>query len=155
MKKYCFSTILLILILGTLFISCSKYPVSPPTLKVLSQKDGLSFESDTNGGTWFDSEGGNSFDLGTYNLMRLSEIDSRFVSCNTKIDLNLSFTKDLSEFKVYSIEGDSILDEKLIEVESLNNTITTPSEPGEYGYIADTKWDDTHSVRFIFKFNCK
>lgn len=154
MKKLILSSLILIS-LALILTSCSSLPNKHPILEVSSKEDDVTFEASTNGGNWFEkSEGGNSFDLGTFDLNRLSEIESYTVSCNTKIDLNLSYTKDLEVFKVSSIVGDSILNESLVEVESSNYSFTTPKEPGEYGYIIETRWDDTHNIRFIIKLNC-
>lgn len=131
-----------------IFFYSSKFPSNPPTLKVTSPSDDTTFYASTNGGNWFDSYGGNSFDLGTYDLERLSEIGYSTVSCNTDIKLDLSFTKYIETFKAYSINENIKSNE---EVEVSNCTIVAPKEPGTYGYIVETIWDDTHNVRFIFK----
>lgn len=137
-----------------LSITYLKFPSDPPKLKVSSPSDDIEFYAETNGGNWFDSsngQGGNSFDLGTYDIDKLSEIKSATVSCNTNIKLDLSFTKDIESFKVYSINKASNSNENHTEIEASNYTITTPKSPGVYGYVVETEWDDTHNVRFIFK----
>lgn len=149
--------IIILFIIGLfsfIFFYSSKFPSNPPTLKVTSPSDDTTFYAPTNGGTWFDSSngnGGNSFDLGTYDLEKLSEIDYSTVSCNTDIKLDLSFTKDIETFKAYSINENIKSNEDHKEVEVSNYTITAPKEPGTYGYVVETIWDDTHNVRFIFK----
>lgn len=69
--------------------------------------------------------------------------------------LDLSFSKDIQLFEVYSIQGDSGYNQQLLKIESSNYTITTPADPGEYAYVVETKWDESHTIRFIFKFKCK
>lgn len=138
-------------LLSFIFYYSSKFPYDHPTLKVTSSSDDTTFYAPTNGGTWLDSYGGNSFDLGTYDIDKLSEINYATVSCNTDIKLDLSFTKDLKSFKVYSINKNLRSNKDHTEIEISNYTITTPKDPGTYGYVVETEWDDTHNIRFIFK----
>lgn len=160
MKKYNANILLFIFLFSIIsIITLSilpylKFPYTHPELKVSSSSDDTEFYAETNGGTWFDSsngKGGNSFDLGTYDIEKLSEIKTSTVSCNTNIKLDLSFTKDIETFKVYSINENIKSNEDHKEVEVSNYTITAPKEPGTYGYVVETMWDDTHRVRFIFK----
>ncbi|MGG7098500.1 hypothetical protein [Clostridium sardiniense] len=160
MKKYNANILLFIFLFSIISIitlsilSYLKFPYNHPELKVSSSSDDTEFYAETNGGNWFDSsngQGGNSFDLGTYDLERLSEIGYSTVSCNTDIKLDLSFTKDIETFKVYSINENIKSNEDHKEVEMSNYTITAPKKPGTYGYVVETIWDDTHNVRFIFK----
>lgn len=160
MKKYnanillCIFLFSIISIMALSIFSYLKFPYNHPELKVSSSRDNIEFYSETNGGTWFDSsngKGGNSFDLGTYDIERLSEIKAATVSCNAEIKLDLSFTKDIETFKVYSINEDINSNKDNKEVEVSNYTITAPKDPGTYGYVAEAFWDDTHYVRFIFK----
>lgn len=157
MKKFNANILLFIFLFSIISIitlsilSYFKFPYTHPELKVSSSSDDIEFYAETNGGTWFASYGGNSFDLGTYDLERLSEIGYSTVSCNTNIKLDLSFTKDIETFKVYSINENIKSNEDHEEVVVSNYTITAPKEPGTYGYVVETIWDDTHNVRFIFK----
>lgn len=159
MKKYKIPILLSISLFSigliiALSISYFKFPSDPPKLKVSSPIDDIEFYAETNGGNWFDSsngQGGNSFDLGTYDIDKLSEINYATVSCNTYIKLDLSFTKDIKSFKVYSINKNSKSNKDHTKIEVSNYTITTPKDPGTYGYVVETDWDDTHNVRFIFK----
>ncbi|MDQ0149109.1 hypothetical protein ACFO6R_05865 [Eubacterium multiforme] len=158
MKKYLNPILLLIVFLSIILVSSimiSKFPYDHPKLEVSSPKDNINFEASTNGGNWFDSYGGNSFDLGTYDIVRLNEIETIQVSCNTNIKLNLSFTKNIKTFKVYSINKTIKENDKHTEVEVSNYTFTTPKKTGVYGYIVETVWDDSHNVRFILKLKCK
>lgn len=157
MRKLSFLSII-ILSLSLILVSCSSPESFHPTLTVKSTKDDISFNPTTNGGTWFDkSTGGNSF-LGIGNLEKSSSIDAIKVSCDSTLDLELSYSKDIESYskdleflKVYSIEGNTSSNEELIEVETVNYTITTPPTPGEYSYVVETQWDETHCIRFIFK----
>ncbi|MCR6516452.1 hypothetical protein M4I33_16475 [Clostridium sp. LY3-2] len=161
MKKYSVLIIVFILVISIFLIFLSfrsNFPHTPPTLEVSSQKDNINFNAETNGGNWFDSsfgKGGNSFDLGAYDSEKLTEINEYKASVNTKIQLSLSYTKDIKEFKVYLIDQNSLSNENNLEVKLSNNTFTTPKEPGIYGYIIETFWNDSHNIRFIFKLNCK
>ena len=161
MKKCLISIFLLVGLLSIILISSlitSNFPYAPPKLEVSSPKDNINFEASTNGGNWFNSsngKGGNSFDLGTYDIVRLSEIEAIQVSSNTNIKLNLSFAKDIEKFNVYSINKNIKSNDKHTEVEVSNYTFTTPKKPGTYGYIVETVWDDSHNVRFIFKLRCR
>lgn len=158
MKKY---SILFIIAISTFLIFLfldSKFPHNQPNLNVSSQKDNINFNAETNGGNWFDSsfgKGGNSFDLGAYDSEKLTEINEYKASVNTKIQLSLSYTKDIKEFKVYLIDQNALSNENNLEVKLSNNTFTTPKEPGIYGYIIEAFWNDSHNIRFIFKLNCK
>lgn len=161
MKKYLISILLLVGLFSIILIASLtiyKFPYNPPKLEVSSPKDNINFVASTNGGNWFNSsngKGGNSFDLGTYDIVRLNEIEAIQVSSNTNIKLNLSFAKDIEKFNVYSINKNIKSNDKHTEVEVSNYTFTTPKKPGTYGYIVETVWDDSHNVRFIFKLRCR
>ncbi|WP_194190249.1 hypothetical protein [Clostridium chrysemydis] len=161
MKKYSVLIIVFISVISIFLIFLSfrsNFPHTPPTLEVSAQNDNIKFSADTNGGNWFDSsngKGGNSFDLGTYDSEKLAGINEHNISVNTKIKLNLSYDKDIKLFKVYLINQKSLSNENNQEVKLSNNTFTTPKEPGIYGYIVDSFWDESHNIRFILKLNCK
>ena len=150
MKNIIIPTI--IISLSLFLISCSSLPNDPPSLKITTSN--ITYNTHTNGGTWFnnsnDNFGGNSFDLGMTNFEKLKLIEEIQIPCDTEITLNLSYLKDIASFKVYSIQGDD-----LIEIENSNYIIVTPSTSGEYGYLIEAKWDETHNMNFIFKVNCK
>lgn len=149
MKKITIPTI--IISLSLLLISCSSFPIDPPSLTITSNN--ITYNAPTNGGTWFNKSknnlGGNSFDLGMSNSEKLKSIEGVQFPCNTEVSLDLSSAKGISSFKVYLIQGDEI-----IEIESSNYKIISPSSSGEYGYLVEAVWDETHSVNYIFKIEC-
>ncbi|MGL4107898.1 hypothetical protein [Clostridium sp. LP20] len=136
------------------FYGCSIDYVGHPKLTVIG--DNFTIDATINGGNWFPkSQGGDSFDLGDWDIERAREITSENVEASSTLDLILSYKKDIDSFKVYTIEGTNGFDQKQTEVECEEYKIKLPSESGEYIYAVKTKWDDTHSVNYLFKVNIK
>lgn len=154
MKK--FFLILFILLISTFCIYFFKeYPNTPPTLNVYSEENNLSIPIQTNGGNWFEkSRGGNSFDLGMLDSEKLNSIDPITIPCNTKLTLDLSYSKNISILEVFSIPLNSTNNENYPKIEINNYSFFSPSNPGIYSYLVTAEWDSTHNIRYIFKIKC-
>ena len=143
-----------ILLVIMLFSGCSVDYVGHPKLTVVG--DDITFDAIINGGNWFSKDqGGNSFDLGDWDIERAKEITSENVEASSTLDLLLSYKKDIESFRIYRIEGTNGFDQKQTEVECEEYRIKLPKESGEYIYAVKTKWDDTHNVNYLFKVNIK
>lgn len=153
MKKI-FRTLTFSLFLALLLTSCSNFPKEHPTLNITSDNSTSNLSYTINSGNWFDEDkGGNSFDLGEPIEKTLASIDTNTVPCNSVLKLELSYNKNIKNFKVYKIDT-SNNDYSLTEIDTSNNEISTPSTPGEYCYKVSAEWDNTHNVNYLFKIVC-
>ncbi|MGL4572400.1 MAG: hypothetical protein ACRCVJ_15215 [Clostridium sp.] len=157
MRKYKCAILSIVVGVIVIFIGYRVYSdidFSIPKLKVYCEENNSEFWADTNGGNWFSSYGGNSFDLGDYDFKRLNEIETREFPKGSLIEFEFSHNVQFKNIELYLINGDSIENTTLEKVNYKNNKFYASEKEGTYGYVLDTYLDDTHNIRFIFKLKC-
>ncbi|MEG1002673.1 hypothetical protein [Clostridium sp.] len=157
MRKY--KSAILIMVVGVIVIFIgyriySNVDLIIPKLKVYCEENNSEFWADTNGGNWFSSYGGNSFDLGDYDYKRLNEIETREVPKESLIEFNFSHNVEFKKVELYLIKGNSNENTTLEKVDYNNNKFYSSEKEGIYGYVLESYLDETHNIRFIFKLKC-
>lgn len=143
-----FSVLMLISIM--VLVGCSKFPDSYPLLKVIY--DGRSFETTVNGATWINrKDAGSSVDLGYWDMEVAKNIQPILVKAESVLKFNLTYTKDISSFRVRLVEGSTKDNQKLTEINAQRYELVTPKQKGEYIYSVQASWDEKHGVGYIFK----
>jgi|GEM_PF-3182502 len=135
-----------------LFSSCdknNKFPDKIPSVNVISA--GGTYKTIAGEGTWFDKEqgGGNSF-IGSINE-KFEEIAFIEVSSKEKLSFDISYSDNIQEVTLYSVDFSEIDSGKRIKLLDNVYEFDAPEDKGEYYYSFNIKWDDTHNFEYLFK----
>ena len=151
MKRF-ISIICMLLFFILLLGGCSKYPNNPPELNIIGNS--ISFQGTVCDGNWINSENGSSFADGL-DVEVAKNIKAVAVRGGSTLNLKLTYSKDISNFRVQKIEGTSLDTRKSIDLNISNYKMEVPKEKGEYTYNVEVDWDDKHGVGYVFKIEVK
>jgi len=151
MKKNLISIIVLIMIVVLFFLfkpTKKFFPLLPPNINVTCNRNKI--ETAKGDYNWFNGKtGGNSSmaDTSTNLVKKLKDI-----TLQQGEDIKFSFSdlwKQPNETAVYLVMSDN---STIKQVENINS-FSVPKEKGEYMYLISGKWDETHSMSYVFKVN--
>lgn len=151
MKRF-ISRICMLLFFTLLLEGCSKYPSNPPELNIIDNN--VKFQGTVCYGNWISSENGSSFADGL-DVEVAKNIKAVTVKGGSTLNLKLTFSKDISNFRVQKIEGTSLDTRKSVDLNISNYKLEVPKEKGKYTYNVEVYWDDKHGVGYVFKIEVK
>lgn len=152
-KKYMVIIVIILAATGILFEAFSGHmPLSPPIIIVTSEKQKI--ETAKGEYNWFDGrDGGNSCLSDSYDNL-VKTIDSASVEKGQKIEFSFKTSwQQPDKNSLYLINFDAENHVQLEEQELNYNEFYAPEEAGEYIFLIDSWWDETHSVTNIIKVN--
>lgn len=150
--KRSISTICILLFFILFLRGCSKYPANHPELNIVGNN--VKFKGTIFYGNWINSKGGDSFADGS-DVEVARNIKAVAVKGGSTLNLKLTYSKDISDFRVQKIEGNSLDTRKSIDLNISNYELEVPKEKGEYTYNVEVGWDHNHGVGYVFKIEVK